>query len=327
MVGDHRSAGCRCCSSATPTATLRALPQRVPPPGLAAVRHRRHRRRLRDPLPVPRVAVPARRIIGQGERSRHARRLRRRRLRPQAGRGRRLAAHGLDQHRRSTRRVRPRAAGGRDRRSSRSSRSSWRLSESHLRAVQLEGAARELLGELPHPVRAPRDRHLVERGLPDGERRPRALRVGSAAASVATIATEQIRATLLPGEPGWEALAAPPTDRPYDVGSYLTIWPNAMINVFPDAALVMWIEPLDGDDDARRAPAAARRGPVARRRAGDRRVASARARAGRRHLRAGAALAHRRARRRRRARHDRGARRVLRARASPSVLSPCDAID
>ena len=31
---------------------------------------------------------------------------------------------------------------------------------------------------------------------------------------------------------------------PYDVGSYLTIWPNAMINVFPDAALVMWVEPV-----------------------------------------------------------------------------------
>jgi phenylpropionate dioxygenase-like ring-hydroxylating dioxygenase large terminal subunit len=56
---------------------------------------------------------------------------------------------------------------------------------------------------------------------------------------------EQVRAALLPGEPGWEALAAAGADRPYDVGSYLTIWPNAMINVFPDAALVMWIEPLD----------------------------------------------------------------------------------
>ena len=56
--------------------------------------------------------------------------------------------------------------------------------------------------------------------------------------------SEQIRATLMPGEPGWESLAAASTDRPYDVGSYLTIWPNAMINVFPDAALVMWVEPI-----------------------------------------------------------------------------------
>jgi Rieske 2Fe-2S family protein len=56
---------------------------------------------------------------------------------------------------------------------------------------------------------------------------------------------EQIRAALLPGEPGWEALAAADAQRPYDVGSYLTIWPNAMINVFPNAALVMWMEPLD----------------------------------------------------------------------------------
>jgi Rieske 2Fe-2S family protein len=57
-------------------------------------------------------------------------------------------------------------------------------------------------------------------------------------------ASEQIRATLLPGEPGWALLAAASTSRPYDVGSYLTIWPNAMINVFPDAALVMWVEPV-----------------------------------------------------------------------------------
>ena len=45
-------------------------------------------------------------------------------------------------------------------------------------AVQLEGAARELFGELPHPVRASPDRHLGKGGLPDGERRPRAVRVG-----------------------------------------------------------------------------------------------------------------------------------------------------
>ena len=56
---------------------------------------------------------------------------------------------------------------------------------------------------------------------------------------------DRIRATLLPGEHGWEQLAASATARPYDVGSYLTIWPNAMINVFPDAALVMWVEPVD----------------------------------------------------------------------------------
>jgi phenylpropionate dioxygenase-like ring-hydroxylating dioxygenase large terminal subunit len=57
--------------------------------------------------------------------------------------------------------------------------------------------------------------------------------------------SDRIRATLLPGEPGWELLAASSTERPYDVGSYLTIWPNLMINVFPDAALVMWVDPAD----------------------------------------------------------------------------------
>ena len=59
-------------------------------------------------------------------------------------------------------------------------------------------------------------------------------------------------AHLLPGEPGWEALAMPltgqPKDpKPYDRGSYLTVWPNLMLNVFPDAALAMWVEPLSVD--------------------------------------------------------------------------------
>ena len=56
---------------------------------------------------------------------------------------------------------------------------------------------------------------------------------------------EELRATLLPGEPGWERLFTAPTERPYDVGSYLTIWPNLMVNVFPDAMLAMWMEPID----------------------------------------------------------------------------------
>ncbi len=60
-------------------------------------------------------------------------------------------------------------------------------------------------------------------------------------------ADEQIRATLLPGEDGWEQLFTAETERPYDVGSYLTIWPNAMINLFPDAMLVMWMEPLSAN--------------------------------------------------------------------------------
>ena len=53
-----------------------------------------------------------------------------------------------------------------------------------------------------------------------------------------------IRATLLPGEPGWDLLATANPTRPYGVGSYLTIWPNMMVNVFPDALLVMWMQPL-----------------------------------------------------------------------------------
>jgi phenylpropionate dioxygenase-like ring-hydroxylating dioxygenase large terminal subunit len=56
-------------------------------------------------------------------------------------------------------------------------------------------------------------------------------------------ADQQVRSTLLPGEPGWEQLFAADTHRPYDVGSYLTVWPNLMLNVFPDAVLAMWMEP------------------------------------------------------------------------------------
>ena len=54
---------------------------------------------------------------------------------------------------------------------------------------------------------------------------------------------QQIMAESLPGEPGWEQLAEADPTRPYGVGSYLTVWPNLMLNVFPDAALVMWMEP------------------------------------------------------------------------------------
>ena len=54
----------------------------------------------------------------------------------------------------------------------------------------------------------------------------------------------RVMAELLPGEPGWEVLGRAPTAVPYDVGSYLTIWPNLMLNVFPDACLAMWVAPV-----------------------------------------------------------------------------------
>lgn len=54
----------------------------------------------------------------------------------------------------------------------------------------------------------------------------------------------RVMAELLPGEPGWEVLGRAPTAVPYDVGSYLTVWPHLMLNVFPDACLAMWMSPL-----------------------------------------------------------------------------------
>jgi Rieske 2Fe-2S family protein len=62
-----------------------------------------------------------------------------------------------------------------------------------------------------------------------------------------TVDDQQIRHSLLPGEPGWDRLFDAGSERPYDVGSYLTIWPNVMINLFPDAMLVMWMEPLSAN--------------------------------------------------------------------------------
>jgi phenylpropionate dioxygenase-like ring-hydroxylating dioxygenase large terminal subunit len=56
---------------------------------------------------------------------------------------------------------------------------------------------------------------------------------------------DEIRATLLPGDPGWEELASIPIDGPYGIGGYLTVWPNLMMNVFPGACLAMWTEPID----------------------------------------------------------------------------------
>ena len=131
---------------------------------------------------------------------------------------------------------------------------------------------------------------------------------------------DEIRSTLLPGEPGWDELASTPMDGPYGIGGYLTVWPNVMMNVFPGAFLAMWMEPDRRDHDASRATAVRASRHRRRHPQVDHRRPRSGARTGRRHLRSGAAIPQRRARRRRRAGDGQGTRRVLRPR-TPSKSS------
>ena len=139
---------------------LRGLPQRLPPPRLAAGRGLRPG--PRPVVPVPRLGLPPRRLAGPGRRCRRAGRFRRRRLRAAPGAGDDVRPLDARQPRCRT----PR----------RSTPARWppastpyRLDELELgersryeRRLQLEGPARELLRELPHAVHplAAADRRL-----------------------------------------------------------------------------------------------------------------------------------------------------------------------
>ena len=174
------SAECRSCWSATATATLRgflnvcrhrAAPLCDEPTGSGSL--------IRCPYHSWLYRLDG--SLAKAQRRRRTRRLRRRRPLARAGRRRDVATAGVRQPRR------PRRTRSISARSPRRStpcpieEMELVLSETNERRVQLEGAARELLGELPHAVRAPRDRHVGHRGLPDGQRRARAVRLGSAA--------------------------------------------------------------------------------------------------------------------------------------------------
>ena len=161
---------------------IASVPQRLPPSRVAAVRGRRDALELADPLPIPLVALPTGWLTGASVRRRRTRRLRRRGLRAEAGAARRVASDGVRVLRQpaARRSTSARSAGP----STRYPLESMELVAvgDQRSAVQLEGAAGELLGELPHAIRAPGDRHQLQRGLPDDLRRDHALRVGSAAA-------------------------------------------------------------------------------------------------------------------------------------------------
>ena len=96
---------------------------------------------------------------------------------------------------------------------------------------------------------------------------------------------QRIRSELLPGEPGWERIFAADTERPYDVGSYLTIWPNADGQPVPGCgardvdAIHSRRTGRSSNDGSTQLP-----GRTDEQLAGDRRGPPARPRPGRRHL-------------------------------------------
>ena len=289
------------------------VPERVPAPGRAAVRGGRRGQRRRAELPVPRLAVPARRFAGAGPGRRRARRLRRRRL-PAAVRVglADVAAVG----------VRARRSGGgtvgiSGRSAQRSAGTRWSrmqvvLSETHERPfnwkVLLENYSENYHTPFVHPeidTSSTHDYPMVSDGhvLYAWDRPLRPI----------TEAGDRM-ATLLPGEPGWRGDRRPlPTDAvrrrqlPHDLAE-------------PDAQRVprRGAGDVDGADRCATAPSCTAGCTPTRDadrsdggRAGGR--ASPGAPAGRRHLHRGAAHARRRRRRRWRAGDGRGARRVLRA--------------
>ena len=117
--------------------------------------------------------------------------------------------------------------------------------------VQLEGAARELLGELPHAVRplAASGRRLR---VPDRDRGSRRLRVGSAAR--ATRRVEQALHDCASRRRGLVA-ASPSTRRPSRSTTAATSrsWPNTMLSVFSGFAATFRLTPSSPDHHGRRA--------------------------------------------------------------------------
>ena len=142
---------------------LQGLPQRLPAPGCA--RGRRVRDRPRAALPVPRVELPARRLAGDEPRDGGRRRLRPRRTSAcsrwasPSGRGSCSSARSPSRRRSTSVRSRPPST-----RTPRE-RARARPAQDHRAGLQLEAAARELLGELPHPV-GPPAAHLAAVGVP-----------------------------------------------------------------------------------------------------------------------------------------------------------------
>ena len=153
------------------------VPQRVPSPRLAA--RRRLRQRVGALVPVPRLGLPARRVVGAIGRGRRTGGVRSRRLRLVPGRGHDVRPVDPRQPRPERDAVRSRSARCRARPLPARRARARRAHRVRLR-VQLEGAARELLRELPHAVRAlAASEHRVR--VPDRDGGSGGVRVGPSA--------------------------------------------------------------------------------------------------------------------------------------------------
>ncbi len=55
--------------------------------------------------------------------------------------------------------------------------------------------------------------------------------------------TEEVLATVRPGDPGWHEVASDQVDDVFIAGVYFTVWPNLLVSVFPRYLSAFWLTP------------------------------------------------------------------------------------
>ena len=55
--------------------------------------------------------------------------------------------------------------------------------------------------------------------------------------------TEEVLATVRPGDPGWHEVASDQIDDVFIAGVYFTVWPNLLVSVFPRYLSAFWLTP------------------------------------------------------------------------------------